>query len=175
MSRARKRSGGSFFRRLARDRPDHVERACRLRQANSPRTVCWSSSVPDVTNFKAARDLAALAWIDAQAPFERRQGAAGEDIEDGEPRRQWSLEPVAQPQATRRLLYLGAMATITARRRKPAGDDWRRAESAPPARWDDAAQAREAGRHRAGQSYGADGLGSAQDRRGLSGFARLRE
>jgi transposase len=24
----------------------------------------------------------------------------------------------------RRLLYLGAMATITARRRKPAGDDW---------------------------------------------------
>lgn len=26
----------------------------------------------------------------------------------------------------RRLLYLGAMATIAARRRKPAGDDWLR-------------------------------------------------
>jgi hypothetical protein len=75
----------------------------------------------------------------------------------------------------RRLLYLGAMATITARRRRPAGDDWRRAEGAPPARRDDAAQAGEVGRDRPGQPHGAGGLGAPQDRRELSGFARLRK
>lgn len=110
MSRARKRSGGSFSRRLAWDRPDHVERSCRDAAGRD--------------ELQGGARPRRLARIDAEAAFKWRQGAAGEDLEDGQPRRQWSLEPVAQPQATRRLLYLGAMATITARRRKPTGDDW---------------------------------------------------
>jgi hypothetical protein len=109
--------------------------------------------VPDVSNFKAARDLAA--WI----------GLTPKPHSSGGKERLGKISKMGN-RYIRRLLYLGALATITARRRRPAGDDWL---------WGDAAKAGEAGRNRAGQPHGADGLGAAQDRRELSGFARLRK
>jgi hypothetical protein len=125
-----------------------------------------AATLPDVSGFKAARDLAA--WIGvrsvtrtdrvpartAEAAFERRQGAAGEDIEDGQP-----VHPTA---ALSRRDGDDHGATAQAGRRRLALADH-------------AAKASEARRHRPGQSHGADHLGVAQNRGELSGYARLRK
>lgn len=83
-----------------------------------------AASVPDVSNFKVARDLAA--WI-GLTPKPHSSGGKeklgkitkmGNRVANGRSdrwRNHWQL---------RRLLYLGALAQITARSRKPAGEDW---------------------------------------------------
>jgi transposase len=70
-----------------------------------------AATLPDVSNFKAARDLAA--WL----------GLTPKPHSSGGKERLGKISKMGN-RYIRRLLYLGAMATITARRRKPAGDDW---------------------------------------------------
>jgi transposase len=70
-----------------------------------------AATVPDVSNFKAARDLAA--WI----------GLTPKPHSSGGKERLGKISKMGN-RYIRRLLYLGAMATIMARRRRPAGDDW---------------------------------------------------
>ena len=70
-----------------------------------------AATVPDVSNFKAARDLAA--WI----------GLTPKPHSSGGKERLGKISKMGN-RHIRRLLHLGALATITARRRKPAGDDW---------------------------------------------------
>jgi transposase len=69
------------------------------------------ATLPDVANFKAARDLAA--WL----------GLTPKPHSSGGKERLGKISKMGN-RYIRRLLFLGAMATITARRRKPAGDDW---------------------------------------------------
>lgn len=70
-----------------------------------------AASVPDVSNFKAARDLAA--WI----------GLTPKPHSSGGKERLGKITKMGN-RYLRRLLYLGALAQITARSRKPAGEDW---------------------------------------------------
>ncbi len=70
-----------------------------------------AATLPDVSNFKAARDLAA--WL----------GLTPKPHSSGGKERLGKISKMGN-RYIRRLLYLGAMATITARRRKLAGDDW---------------------------------------------------
>jgi transposase len=70
-----------------------------------------AATLPDVSNFKAARDLAA--WL----------GLTPKPHSSGGKERLGKISKMGN-RYIRRLLYLGAMAMITARRRKPAGDDW---------------------------------------------------
>jgi transposase len=70
-----------------------------------------AATLPDVSTFKAARDLAA--WI----------GLTPKPHSSGGKERLGKISKMGN-RYIRRLLYLGAMATIAARRRRPAGDDW---------------------------------------------------
>jgi transposase len=70
-----------------------------------------TATLPDVANFKAARDLAA--WL----------GLTPKPHSSGGMERLGKISKMGN-RYIRRLLYLGALATITARRRKPADDDW---------------------------------------------------
>jgi transposase len=70
-----------------------------------------AATLPDVSNFKTARDLAA--WL----------GLTPKPHSSGGKERLGKISKMGN-RYIRRLLYLGAMATITARRQKPAGDDW---------------------------------------------------
>jgi transposase len=70
-----------------------------------------AATLPDVSNFRAARDLAA--WL----------GLTPKPHSSGGKERLGKISKMGN-RYIRRLLYLGAMATITARRRKPASDDW---------------------------------------------------
>lgn len=70
-----------------------------------------AATLPDVSNFKAARDLAA--WL----------GLTPKPHSSGGKERLGRISKMGN-RYIRRLLYLGAMATITGRRRKPAGEDW---------------------------------------------------
>ncbi len=70
-----------------------------------------AATLPDVANFKAARDLAA--WI----------GLTPKPHSSGGKERLGKISKMGN-RYIRRLLYLGAMAMITARGRKPARDDW---------------------------------------------------
>lgn len=130
-----------------------------------------AATLPDVSNFKAGRDLAAPCGTRA---FGMTIGLTPKRHSSGGTERLGKISKMGN-RYIRRLLYLGAMSMIAARRRRPAGDDWRRAASAPPARRDDPAKTGQAGRYRAGQPHGANDLGAAKDQRELSGFARLRK
>lgn len=70
-----------------------------------------AASLPDVANFKAARDLAA--WI----------GLTPKPHSSGGKEKLGKITKMGN-RYLRRLLYLGALAQITARSRKPAGEDW---------------------------------------------------
>jgi transposase len=70
-----------------------------------------AATLPDVSNFKTARDLAA--WM----------GLTPKPHSSGGKERLGTISKMGN-RYIRRLLYLGAMATITSRRRRPAGDDW---------------------------------------------------
>jgi transposase len=70
-----------------------------------------AASVPDVSNFKVARDLAA--WI----------GLTPKPHSSGGKEKLGKITKMGN-RYIRRLLYLGALAQITARSRKPAGEDW---------------------------------------------------
>ena len=70
-----------------------------------------AASVPDVSNFKAARDLAA--WI----------GLTPKPHSSGGKEKLGKITKMGN-RYLRRLLYLGALAQITARSHKPAGEDW---------------------------------------------------
>ena len=70
-----------------------------------------AASVPDVANFKAARDLSA--WI----------GLTPKPHSSGGKEKLGKITKMGN-RYLRRLLYLGALAQITARSRKPAGEDW---------------------------------------------------
>jgi transposase len=70
-----------------------------------------AATLPDVSNFKTARDLAA--WL----------GLTPKPHSSGGKERLGKISKMGN-RYIRRLLYLGAMATIATRRRKPAGDDW---------------------------------------------------
>lgn len=70
-----------------------------------------AASVPDVSNFKAARDLAA--WI----------GLTPKPHSSGGKEKLGKITKMGN-RYLRRLLYLGALAQITHRSHKPAGDDW---------------------------------------------------
>jgi transposase len=70
-----------------------------------------AATLPDVSNFKTARDLAA--WL----------GLTPKPHSSGGRERLGKISKMGN-RYIRRLLYLGAMAMIAARRRKPAGDDW---------------------------------------------------
>jgi transposase len=71
----------------------------------------FAATLPDVSNFKTARDLSA--WL----------GLTPKPHSSGGKERLGTISKMGN-RYMRRLLYLGAMATIAARRRKPAGDDW---------------------------------------------------
>jgi transposase len=70
-----------------------------------------TATLPDVANFKAARDLAA--WL----------GLTPKPHSSGGKERLGKISTMGH-RYIRRRLSLGALATITARRRKPADDDW---------------------------------------------------
>ena len=70
-----------------------------------------AATLPDVSNFKSARDLAAWLGLTPKPHSSGGKERLGKISETGN-------------RFIRRLLYLGAMATITARRRRGAGDDW---------------------------------------------------
>ena len=70
-----------------------------------------AASVPDVSNFNAARDLAA--WI----------GLTPKPHSSGGKEKLGKITKMGN-RYLRRLLYLGALAQITARSHKPAGEDW---------------------------------------------------
>lgn len=70
-----------------------------------------AATLPDVSNFKTARDLAA--WL----------GLTPKPHSSGGKERLGKISKMGN-RYIRRLFYLGAMSTIAARRRKPAGDDW---------------------------------------------------
>ena len=70
-----------------------------------------AATVPDVTGFRTARDLAA--WI----------GLTPKPHSSGGKVRLGRISKMGN-RYIRRLLYLGAMAQISARKRRPAGDDW---------------------------------------------------
>ena len=67
--------------------------------------------MPDVSNFKAARDLSA--WI----------GLTPKPQSSGGKERLGKITKIGN-RYLRRLHYLGALAQIIARSRKPAGEDW---------------------------------------------------
>jgi hypothetical protein len=122
-----------------------------------------AATLPDVSNFKAARDLSA--WL----------GLTPKPHSSGGKERLGTISRMGS-RYIRRLLYLGA----SCRRHAfgATGDDRSTTSKAGRRRLalgDDAAQAGEAGRHRAGQPDGANGLGSSSDRRELSGLAWLRK
>ena len=70
-----------------------------------------AASVPNVSNFKEARDLAA--WI----------GLTPKPHSSGGKEKLGKITKMGN-RYLRRLLYLGALAQITHRSRKPAGEDW---------------------------------------------------
>jgi transposase len=70
-----------------------------------------AASVADVSNFQAARDLAA--WI----------GLTPKPHSSGGKEKLGKITKMGN-RYLRRLLYLGALAQITHRSRKPAGEDW---------------------------------------------------
>ena len=70
-----------------------------------------AATLPDATGFKTARDLAA--WL----------GLTPKPHSSGGKERLGKISKMGN-RYIRRLLYLGAMGVIAARRRKPAGDDW---------------------------------------------------
>ena len=70
-----------------------------------------AASVPDVSNFRAACDLSA--WI----------GLTPKPHASGGKEKLGKITKMGN-RYLRRLLYLGALAQITARSRKPAGEDW---------------------------------------------------
>ena len=70
-----------------------------------------AASVPDVANFKEARDLAA--WI----------GLTPKPHSSGGKEKLGKITKMGN-RYLRRLLYLGALAQITHRSHRPAGEDW---------------------------------------------------
>lgn len=112
---------------------DEVARRLRTIPRVGPITSsALAATLPEVSNVKTARDLAA--WL----------GLTPKPHSSGGKERLGRISKMGD-RHIRRLLYLGAMAMITARRRRPTGR--RRL-----ALGNDAAQAREAGRHRPGQT-----------------------
>jgi len=96
----------------ARTQTDTVARRLQTIPGIGPITSsAIAASVPDVANFKAARDLAA--WI----------GLTPKPHSSGGKERLGKITKMGN-RYIRRLLYLGALAQITARSRKPAGEDW---------------------------------------------------
>ena len=70
-----------------------------------------AATLPDATGFKTARDLAA--WL----------GLTPKPHSSGGKERLGKISKMGN-RYIRRLLYLGAMGVIAARRHRPAGDDW---------------------------------------------------
>ena len=101
MSRARKRSGGSFSRRLAGDWP-----------GIGPITASvLAATLPDVSAFRSARDLSA--WL----------GLTPKPHSSGGKERLGAISKMGN-RYIRRLLYLGAMGMISTRKRSDPSDDW---------------------------------------------------
>lgn len=91
---------------------DEVARRLRTIPGVGPITSsALAATLPEVSNFKTARDLAA--WL----------GLTPKPHSSGGKERLGRISKMGD-RYIRRLLYLGAMAMITARRRRPAGDDW---------------------------------------------------
>lgn len=91
---------------------DEVARRLRTIPGVGPITSSvLAATLPEVSNFKTARDLAA--WL----------GLTPKPHSSGGKERLGKISKMGD-RYIRRLLYLGAMAMITARRRRPAGDDW---------------------------------------------------
>jgi len=96
----------------ARSGDDAVARRLQTIPGIGPITArAIAASVPDVSTFKAARDLAA--WI----------GSMPRPHSSGGTEKLGKITKMSN-RYLRRLLCLGALAQITARSRKPAAEDW---------------------------------------------------
>ena len=79
-----------------------------------------AASVPDVSNFREARDLSASCWKHA---FGMTIGLTPKPHSSGGKEKLGKITKMGN-RYLRRLLYLGALAQITHRSHRPAGEDW---------------------------------------------------